>query len=145
MNRYVTDANVIFASLISGKEDYELLFANHKLFLPDFALQEIQKYQPVILEKTKLTFEELKTYTLAVFDRLTVVPNLLVSTQSYFKAFHLCKDVDEKDTPYLALAIEFDIELLTSDAELVDGLKAKGFNKVVLLRDFFEQMKKSFG
>lgn len=99
MTRYATDANVIFASLISGKENYERMFSDNKFFVPDFALAEIQKYQPEILRKTKLTFEELKAYTLGIFDRLTVVPNLVVSTQSYLQAFHFCRDIDEKTPP----------------------------------------------
>lgn len=141
MTRYATDANVIFASLISGKENYERMFSDNKFFIPDFALAEIQKYQPEILQKTKLTFDELKAYTLGIFDRLTVVPNLVISTQSYFQAFNYCKDIDEKDTPYLALAIEFDIELLTNDIELVEGLRRKGYAKVLTLSDFYARLK----
>ena len=116
------------------------MFSDSKFFLPDFALTEIQKYQPEILRKTKLTFEELKAYTLGIFDRLTVVPNLVVSTQSYLQAFHYCKDIDEKDTPYLALAIEFDIDLLTNDIELIEGLRGKGYSKVIALHEFFAKM-----
>lgn len=142
MKQYVIDANVIFASLISGKENYEQLFSRRKFYLPDFALVEIQKYQPVILSKTQLSFEELKTYTIGVFERLTIVPNLIISTQSYFQAFNYCKDIDEKDTPYLALAIEFNIELITNDIELINGLRAKGFKNVVSLTEFFDLMKK---
>lgn len=141
MTRYATDANVIFASLISGKENYERMFSDNKFFVPDFALAEIQKYQPEILRKTKLTFEELKAYTLGIFDRLTVVPNLVVSTQSYLQAFHFCRDIDEKDTPYLALAIEFGIDLLTNDLELVEGLRRKDYTKVIALNEFFAKMK----
>ena len=145
MNYYATDANVIFASLISGKENYEQMFAKNKFYLPDFALTEIQKYQPTILSKTQLSFDELKTYTLGIFDRITVVPNLLISTKSFFDAFHLCKDIDEKDTPYLALAIEFNIKLLTNDLELMNGLKRKGFNDVLSLTELFELLKKEIG
>lgn len=141
MTQYATDANVIFASLISGKENYERMFSDHKFFIPDFALAEIQKYQPEILRKTKLTFEELKAYTLGIFDRLTVVPNLVVSTQSFLQAFNFCKDIDEKDTPYLALAIEFDIELLTNDIELVEGLRRKGYTKAITLNEFFAKLR----
>lgn len=139
MTQYVTDANVIFSSLISGKENYEIMFSENKFFLPDFALSEIQKYQPIILEKSKLTFAEMQTYTLGIFDYITVVPNLLVSTKSYFQAFQLCRNIDEKDTPYLALAIEFNIEFLTNDLELIEGLRNKGFEKVLSLSEFFER------
>lgn len=51
MARYATDANVIFASLISGKENYERMFSDNKFFVPDFALAEIQKYHPKFYEK----------------------------------------------------------------------------------------------
>ena len=54
------------------------------------------------------------------------------------KAFHLCKDIDEKDTAYLALAIEFDIELVSKDEELVAHLRGKGFQKVITLTEFFK-------
>ena len=142
MKQYVIDANVIFASLISGKENYEQMFTRQKFYLPDFALIEIQKYQPVITSKTQLPFEDLKTYTIGIFERLTIIPNLIISTQSYFRAFDYCKDIDEKDTPYLALAIEFGIEFITNDIELVNGLRAKGFDKIISLTEFFDVVKK---
>ncbi|MCF8247316.1 MAG: hypothetical protein K9J37_19835 [Saprospiraceae bacterium] len=52
-------------------------------------------------------------------------------------AFQLCKEVDEKDTAYLALAIEFDIELVSKDDELVAHLRSNGFQKVITLTEFF--------
>jgi predicted nucleic acid-binding protein len=70
------------------------------------------------------------------------VPNLIISTQSYFQAFNYCKDIDEKDTPYLALAIEFNIELITNDIELINGLRTKGFKNVISLTEFFDLVKK---
>jgi predicted nucleic acid-binding protein len=51
-------------------------------------------------------------------------------------AFQLCKDVDEKDTTYLALAIEFDIELVSKDEALVAHLRKNGFHKVLTLKEF---------
>ena len=44
-------------------------------------------------------------------------------------AYHLCKDVDEKDTPFVALAIEMEAELWTRDQNLKEGLLKKGFNR----------------
>ena len=45
---------------------------------------------------------------------------------------HLVHDIDVKDVPNVALTIELDGKIWTGDIELIEGLKAKGFD------DFFE-------
>lgn len=75
---------------------------------------------------------------LSIFDYLIVVPNFLISTESYFSAFHLVKDIDEDDTVYLALSIEFDVTLLTNDLILAEGLRRKGYTKVITLTELFD-------
>ncbi|PIY09004.1 MAG: hypothetical protein COZ18_09345 [Flexibacter sp. CG_4_10_14_3_um_filter_32_15] len=64
----------------------------------------------------------------------------MISNQSYYKAFNLCKNVDEKDTPYLALSIELEIHLLTQDEKLAAHLKQEGFDKVISLTDFLSEI-----
>lgn len=41
----------------------------------------------------------------------------------------LCRDVDENDVAYVALALELEADLWTSDRELETGLRKKGFGK----------------
>ena len=109
-----------------------------RLYLPDFALSEIQEHQIEILAKTKISPSDLRSYTLSIFQYLIVVPNFLISNESYFSAFHLCKDIDEDHTAYLALSIEFDIPLLTNDLILAEGLRRKGYTKVITLTELFD-------
>lgn len=142
MKSYVIDANIIFTALISGKEVYTQLFTENKLYMPDFALTEIQYYQDLILQKTKVNPTNFRKFVLSLFTNVTIVPNFLISTESYYKAFMLCKDIDEKDTTYIALAIEFDITLVTKDEVLAKGLKEKGFMNVITLRELFERLEK---
>lgn len=138
MKTYVTDANILFSCLISGNEKYKRIFNECRLYLPDFALSEIQEHQAEILAKTKIPPTDLRNFTLGLFDYLIVVPNFLISTESYFTAFHLCKDIDEDDTAYLALSIEFDLPLLTNDRILAEGLRRKGYTKVITLTELFD-------
>jgi predicted nucleic acid-binding protein len=138
MSAYIVDANTIFSAVISGKESYIDAFSSNTFYLPDFALSEIQRYQQLLLHKTKLAPEELRSFTLRLFSSITIVPNFLVTTNSYLQAFQLCKDIDEDDTPYLALAIEFYFMLITKDEKLVKGLREKGFDKVISLTEFLK-------
>lgn len=142
MKGFVIDANIIFTALISGKDIYTQLFAENQLYMPDFALTEIQYYQDLILQKTKVNPNNFRQFVLSLFTNVTIVPNFLISTESYYKAFTLCKDIDEKDTTYLALAIEFDMTLVTKDEVLAKGLKEKGFMNVITLRELFERIAK---
>ena len=139
MSSYIIDANVIFSSLISGRSEYIDLATTDQLYLPDFGLIELQQYQRVIFEKTRQKPEELKQYTLALFRKITVVPNLLISFPNYRSAFELCKGIDEKDITYVALSLELNHPLLTRDKPLATGLRAKGFTNVIILDELFAQ------
>jgi predicted nucleic acid-binding protein len=137
--RYLIDANIIFSMLISGKSMYFDILEKNEFYVPDFALFELQKYQIMLLEKSKLSHEKLKPYTLSLFGYLTVVPNLLISTRSYLQAFQLCKDIDEDDTSYLAFAQELELTLLSKDDILIDGLRGKGYANVISLQEFLDE------
>ena len=134
---YVVDANVLFSFLISGRESYLTFLTDNKIFTPDFALAEIQIYQNVIIQRSKLPLEQFRAYALDLFSRITVVPNLLVTTQYYYQAFTLCRDIDPKDISYVALSLQLGAMLLTRDKPLAIGLRAKGFANVILLDELF--------
>lgn len=51
-----------------------------------------------------------------------------VTDDSLQKAFGLCKDVDEKDIPFVAITIELSGLLWSGDNELKAGLSSKGFH-----------------
>lgn len=139
MSSYIADANVIYSGLISGRNEYISLASKHRLYLPDFGLTELQQYQQVIFEKTRQQPDALKQYTLTLFEKITVVPNLLISFPDYRSAFELCKGIDVKDVTYVALSLELNHPLLTRDKPLATGLRAKGFTNVVLLDELFAQ------
>lgn len=131
--KFIVDANVLFSCLLSGREFYLKLLADNQIFTSDFVLDELQVHQALILERTKLPPQLFEEFTLQVFSRITIVPNLLVSTQAYYQAFMLCRDIDPKDTAYVALSLALRLPLLTRDQPLANGLRAKGFTNVLLL------------
>jgi len=140
-NEFVIDANIIFSSLLSGKGLYRKIFETNKFYTCDFALQELQTYQATILEKTKLSKSELQEFTIFIFSHIVVVPQFYITQINKNNAFELCKDIDEKDTVYVALSLELDLTLLTRDKPLYNGLKNKGFEKILMFDRFIEQLK----
>ena len=139
-HKYVIDANVLFSAFISGKSVYRLLFSEHTIYLPDFAFLEIEKYKQRILKKTKLSEQEFQEFVLKLLIDVTVIPNLLISQRSLKDAYELCKGIDEKDTVYIAVALEFDVILITSDKTLFAGLKERGFTQMILLKDLINTL-----
>jgi len=137
---YVIDSNILFSSFMSGKNIYQLLFSENEIYIPDYAFSEIEKYKKRILSKTKLKETELKEFVITLLSKVIVVPNLLISEDSLLRAYHLCHDIDEKDTVYIALSIEFDFEVITNDKKLYNGPRKKNFKKIMLLKDVIEQL-----
>ncbi len=66
-----------------------------------------------------------------IFKKISIIPKIGLTKADIKKAYNLCKDLDEKDTPYVALTLELDAYLWTNDKELADKLREKGFSKIL--------------
>ncbi len=51
----------------------------------------------------------------------------MILPENLVTAYQLCQDIDETDTPHIALTIELDGLLWTGDKKLKQGLERKGF------------------
>jgi len=136
MRDFVVDANVLISIMISGKSSYKLILTFFNFYTPDFVFDEIEKYKSTILEKTRLNLQEFQKFTFFVFNKVSVIPSIVISNDAIEKALELTHDVDIKDLSYVALAIELDYVLLTRDKHLVKGVKKKGFRKIMTFEDF---------
>ncbi|MFN3487811.1 MAG: PIN domain-containing protein [Emticicia sp.] len=130
MTKIVIDTNIIFSILrTGGVHKVKVLFDTfYEIYAPQFIMVELFHHKERIINNAKIS--ELEVYELLdnVLQRIRFVNNDFISNQSYFRAFNYCKDVDEKDIPFVALAIELQCELWTNDDKLKIGLEAKGFN-----------------
>ena len=138
---FILDVNIIFSGVLSKKEIYRRLFSEFVLYTPDFALIELSKYREVILKKSpKINEEDLKNFTLFIFSKLVVIPDYLISYESYCKAAKLVESIDKKDVAYVALAVEFDMPLLTRDKALFEGLMAQRFENIIMFDDLIREL-----
>jgi predicted nucleic acid-binding protein len=135
LTKYVIDSNILFGAIISSRRIYFEIIKNFDLYAPDFVLKEIEKYEEFLLKKTKLPKKELNSFLIKLFKGVTILPAIILDKKSKQRAMELCKDVDEKDAPYIALAIELDIPFITNDKKLYKGLKKKEFSRIHLFED----------
>lgn len=127
----VTDANIIVSALISDSRQIRRTLARKKLqfVAPKFIVVELFKHAPKIQKATKLSKDGVLELLSSIINQIKFYEEDFISVGCWIEAFRLCRDVDEKDTPYVALALELDAEIWTNDNELKIGLKKKGFVK----------------
>ncbi len=136
---YVIDANILIGMLISGKARYKQLVDIFRFVTPVFALKEIDKYKPEILEKTKMSEEQLLEYAFSIFSKTTVLPRIFLTATAKRQASTLTAGIDSKDKFYVAFSIQLDMTLLTNDKRLEKGLRMKGYRKVMLWEEFLKR------
>jgi predicted nucleic acid-binding protein len=134
-NSVVVDTNLIFSALISkASKIREVLFeSNMTFYAPNFLITEIYTHKDKLLKNSKLTDSEFYLYFTGIIERIKFIPTDFIGKDSRQKAYDLCKDIDIKDTPFIALAIDLGIPIWTGDKKLKDGLRLKGYH------DFYNQ------
>lgn len=131
----VVDTNIIVSALISNHRKIRQTFFNSDLQIaaPKFIIVELFKHSRKIQESAKLSPEELLDVLSSIVNRIAFHDDAFISIGSWIEAFRLCRNVDEKDTPFIALSLELNAELWTNDMELKVGLKKLGFERFMEL------------
>ncbi len=133
MNRkiVVVDTNIIFKALrLKNSFIREILNQEfYHFYAPKFLLVEIFKHKEKILKNNKQLEDEFYEYLNILLYRITFVNEDIVSIGNYLEAYRLCKDIDEKDAPFIALALQLGCEFWTYDEPIKTGLTNKGFHQ----------------
>lgn len=130
--RVVVDANLAFKALAAGRSDLRDRLdpsANLQFFSPRFLFVELFKHKERLAGAARVSEEELLAALYSLVSRLEFVTEENIPIGTWMEAHRLCHDVDEKDTPYIALTLHLDGRLWTEDEELKRGLLAKGFDR----------------
>lgn len=128
----VVDANIAFKSLLAGRGDLREsvgIGGHPQLFAPHFLFIELFKHKERLLHASQLSESDLLTALHTLLNQLTLVHEQDVSVGNWMEAWRLCKGVDSKDTPYVALTLHLAAHLWSEDEELKTGLRARGFDR----------------
>jgi predicted nucleic acid-binding protein len=129
--KIVVDTNIIFSALLSRDAKLKQFFfiKGFEFFSCNFLFIEIFRHKNKLIAISKLSEEEILTGLEKLLGRISFVREELIPESIFNKAYLLCKDIDEKDTPFVALTLFLDAHLWTGDKKLKEGLKGKGFHK----------------
>jgi predicted nucleic acid-binding protein len=127
----VIDTSIIFSVLVSNNRKIRQLIFNKNILVvsPKFVIVELFKHSSKIQKLAKLDQEDVLELLFAIIDRIKFFEDDLISIGSWTQAWKLCREVDENDTAFVALALELDAKLWTFDNVLSQGLEKRGFNK----------------
>ena len=128
----VVDANIAFKTLVAGRGDLRDRLGPTSQFVlcaPRFLFVELFKHKERLMLAARVEEEDVLESLHTLVARLEFFNEANVPVGTWMEAWRLCKDVDEKDTPYVALTLHLDGRLWTDDAELKRGLMAKNFDR----------------
>lgn len=115
----VVDTNIVIAAALRPSVTQELIFNNSfQLYTPEFILEEIEKHEDELLEKSGYARESFRLILSLLFSRITIVP---ADAYSQYKKGVLIFSPDTNDWPFLALAKHLGAALWSNDSSLKRG------------------------
>ncbi len=137
----VIDTNIVFSALLNANGLIGELLLNSqdefKFYAPELMKEEILKYADELIATSKLTNLQFEESAFRILSAIELLSEDLINQTSWSKAFELTNDVDENDTPFMALTIELKAILWTGDKKLINGLIAKGFKSILSTQELF--------
>lgn len=133
----IVDTNILFSALLSSESTFSklLLTSQLRFFIIEQVLVELFKHKEKIVNLSKISEDEMIRLFQILLKRMNIYKEDLIAPENRLAAYALCCNIDETDTPHVALTLELKGLFWTGDKALRDGLKEKGFNQ------FFEPVK----
>ena len=131
----VIDTNIIFSSLLKrqSKVTRFLMDSSNELYCCNYSFAELFKYKDRIEELSQLDFDDIIVLMKILFSKIRFIREDIIPVEIAKKAHTLCSEVDQKDTPFIALALFLNIPLITRDKKLINALKEKDFENIIAL------------
>ena len=127
--KVVVDSNIVFSALLKSPNQFSdtILLSGDEFYTPKFMFVEIFKYKERIVQQSRLSEEEVLEMLYRLILNLHFFDEKLISTRNFLRAFQMVKETDRKDLVFVALALETNGKLWTSDQPLRKALIQNGF------------------
>ena len=109
------NTNIIIKALIrNSKVRAILLNPNHQFYLPEYAIEEVEKHLSLLMEKTKLSEEEIRLALSILLTNIQVIPSEAVSAK-WDAAEEIIGPIGKGDIPFMAASLSIACDGIWSD------------------------------
>ena len=140
--KIAVDSNIVFSAILNTRSNIgQILTIGAKHF--DFYTIDLLKYE-ILKHKTKIQkitgFSNHKFHEIydLIISKIRFVDQVLISDVSIKNAYKLTQDIDEDDTLFVALTNHLKSKLWTGDKMLLNGLKGKGYSRIITTSELFD-------
>lgn len=105
----IVDTNILFSAFIRKQTGFtDVLFqSSQSFFMCEQVLVELFKHKERISHASKLTEDDIIWLYHALIKRIILYKEDLIAPEHRIEAYKLCCDIDESDTPHVALTLHF--------------------------------------
>lgn len=133
--RIIADANILISIVtkLDGISARVWLEADPYFVFtaPEFLREELAKHRSRIAKAMGLSAAQVAALEALLLERVEFCSVARIPDKYLDRAVELTKDIDPKDSPYVALALFFDCQIWTGDRKLAKGLAKKEVNMVL--------------
>ncbi len=113
--KLIVDTNIILKALIKDSKTRAILLnPNHKFYLPEYAIEEVEEHLPLLVGKTGLPQEEIKLALSILLTNIEVLPSEEILAK-WNEAKEIIGSVDRGDIPFLAASLTIACDGIWSD------------------------------
>ncbi len=116
--RFVVDTNTLMSALLKDDSMTAKLLKSEffDLYYPEDGLREVEYYKKYMISKRKKKLQKQSfEYALKfILESIRIIPSELYSQRMKI-AYEAMKGIDEKDTPFLALALQLNCPVWSND------------------------------
>ena len=137
--RIIVDVNIVFSAILNTNSKIADILLNSKgifdFFAPDFLQTELDKY---LQRFRKLSIHEIKSVENRITKPIVFMSGIHIPENKWILAENMVKDIDSKDTPYVAFSLFYRCKIWSGDKALRNGLENRGFKNIISTEELFE-------
>jgi predicted nucleic acid-binding protein len=138
----VVDSNIVFSAILNTQSKIGQLIINGSKYFDFYTVgllkDEIIEHKNKILHLTKFSQTQFEDTFQIIISRISFIDDILLTDDEINKATDLVAEIDENDALFVALNNHLFANLWTGDKRLVNGLKEKGYLRIVSTNDLYD-------
>jgi predicted nucleic acid-binding protein len=131
----IVDTNLVFSGILNSSSKIARILTDKdspfEFYSVGFLLLELSKHSQKLKSITKASDDEISFLVEFITSKIKFIDESTIPQNIIREAFELVKNVDEKDTLFVALTIQLDGILWTGDMKLYKGLVQNNFPNII--------------